>query len=277
MIPPETLLALDRRHLWHPFTQAATAPDPIVVKSARGARLTAADGREYLDLISSWWVTLHGHGNPVIAEAIARQAGELEQVIFAGFTHAPAVELAARLAGARPARLRARRRRPAAGGRRAADPRRGDDRLRPHRCTLRQPEMRRHARPDLPVEGALRRLPAACRDGLPAGALRGLPRRRLRPRLRPRPFLHRQPAGLRRRAGVARPAAGARDRPPAGGDRGRAPRPPAGPRPGRADAGAHLWHHRGGRIRGDGAGLRRGIGPQAESLLPRSRPPDPAA
>ena len=105
MIPAETLLALDRRHLWHPFTQAATAPDPIVVRSARGARLTAADGREYLDLISSWWVTLHGHGNPVIAEAIARQAGELEQVIFAGFTHAPAVELAARLAGALPAGL----------------------------------------------------------------------------------------------------------------------------------------------------------------------------
>ena len=75
------------------------------MKSARGARLTAADGREYLDLISSWWVTLHGHANPVIADAIARQAGELEQVIFAGFTHAPAVELAARLAGVLPAGL----------------------------------------------------------------------------------------------------------------------------------------------------------------------------
>src|SRR5258706_10393568 len=105
MIPAETLLALNRRHVWHPFTQAATAPDPIVAKSARGARLTAADGPEYLDLISSWWVSLHGHGNQVIADAIARQAGELEQVIFAGFTHAPAVELAARLAGVLPAGL----------------------------------------------------------------------------------------------------------------------------------------------------------------------------
>jgi len=61
------------------------------VRAPAAARLTAADGREYLDLISSWWVTLHGHGNQVIADAIARQAGELEQVIFAGFTHAPAV------------------------------------------------------------------------------------------------------------------------------------------------------------------------------------------
>jgi len=102
MIPAETLLALDRRHLWHPFTQAATAPDPIVVRSARGATLTAADGRTYVDLISSWWVTLHGHAEPAIAAAIARQAGELEQVIFAGFTHAPAVELAARLASVLP-------------------------------------------------------------------------------------------------------------------------------------------------------------------------------
>jgi len=90
--------ALDARHVWHPFTQAATAAPPLAVASASGAVLRTEDGRELLDLISSWWVTLHGHGHPVIARAVAEQAGKLEQVIFAGFTHAPAANLAARVA-----------------------------------------------------------------------------------------------------------------------------------------------------------------------------------
>jgi adenosylmethionine---8-amino-7-oxononanoate aminotransferase len=89
--------ALDARHVWHPFTQAETAAPPIVVRAARGSTLIAADGRSYVDLISSWWVTLHGHAEPAIAEAVAAQARTLEQVIFAGFTHEPAVRLAARL------------------------------------------------------------------------------------------------------------------------------------------------------------------------------------
>jgi adenosylmethionine-8-amino-7-oxononanoate aminotransferase len=101
----EELLALDRRHVWHPFTQAATAPAPIPIRSARGAHLIAADGRDYLDLISSWWVTLHGHAHPAIAAAVARQAAELEQVIFAGFTHEPAVQVATRVSALLPAGL----------------------------------------------------------------------------------------------------------------------------------------------------------------------------
>jgi adenosylmethionine-8-amino-7-oxononanoate aminotransferase len=96
------LIQLDRRHLWHPFTQAATAPDPIAIRSGSGSWLTAVDGKRYLDLISSWWVTLHGHAHPAIAEAVAHQARQLEQVIFAGFTHEPAVRLATRLAQALP-------------------------------------------------------------------------------------------------------------------------------------------------------------------------------
>jgi adenosylmethionine-8-amino-7-oxononanoate aminotransferase len=101
----EELLALDRRHVWHPFTQAATAPAPIPIRSARGAHLIAADGRDYLDLISSWWVTLHGHAHPAIAAAVALQAAELEQVIFAGFTHEPAIQVAARVSALLPAGL----------------------------------------------------------------------------------------------------------------------------------------------------------------------------
>jgi adenosylmethionine-8-amino-7-oxononanoate aminotransferase len=84
-------------HLWHPTTQVSTSPPPLQVRRARGCELELADGRWLIDAISSWWVTLHGHGEPAIAAAIARQAQELEQVIFANFSHAPAEELATRL------------------------------------------------------------------------------------------------------------------------------------------------------------------------------------
>lgn len=89
---------LDRAHVWHPFTQAGQDPAPVEIVSGQGAMLKAADGTEYLDLISSWWVNLHGHAHPAIAAAVAEQAARLEQVIFADFTHAPAARLAARLA-----------------------------------------------------------------------------------------------------------------------------------------------------------------------------------
>jgi len=84
-------------HLWHPTTQVATSPEPLPVRAARGCELELADGRRVIDAISSWWVTLHGHGEPAIAAAIARQAQQLEQVIFANFSHQPAEQLATRL------------------------------------------------------------------------------------------------------------------------------------------------------------------------------------
>lgn len=83
--------------IWHPFTQDALDPAPLFIERAQGVYLYTRDGRRLLDAISSWWVTLHGHAHPLIAEAIAEQARKLEQVIFAGFTHGPAEELAARL------------------------------------------------------------------------------------------------------------------------------------------------------------------------------------
>ena len=94
----DALLALDARHVWHPYTQHLHAPAPLPIARAEGAHLVRADGRRVLDAISSWWVTLHGHAHPAIADAIARQAATLEQVIFAGCTHEPAVRLAAALA-----------------------------------------------------------------------------------------------------------------------------------------------------------------------------------
>ena len=86
--------------LWHPCTQMREHPDtlPLVpIAHGEGAWLVDYDGQRYLDAVSSWWTNLFGHGEPRIGTAIARQAQTLEQVMLAGFTHAPAVELAERL------------------------------------------------------------------------------------------------------------------------------------------------------------------------------------
>jgi adenosylmethionine-8-amino-7-oxononanoate aminotransferase len=92
----------DRVHVWHPYTQMQTAPVPIPIARAKGVYLYTEDGRKILDGISSWWVNIHGHSHPRLNEALARQAAEMEHVIFAGFTHRPAAELAERLAALLP-------------------------------------------------------------------------------------------------------------------------------------------------------------------------------
>jgi len=80
--------------VWHPFTQHGLGEPIPRVASARGATLVTEDGREIIDAISSWWVTTHGHGHPRIVAAIQAQAERLDQIIFAGWTHAPAETLA---------------------------------------------------------------------------------------------------------------------------------------------------------------------------------------
>jgi adenosylmethionine-8-amino-7-oxononanoate aminotransferase len=92
------LLARDRRHVWHPFTQHGTAGEPTVITRAKGASLFDAQGREILDLISSWWTCTHGHSHPALNAALARQAELFPHVMFASFTHEPAVDLATALA-----------------------------------------------------------------------------------------------------------------------------------------------------------------------------------
>ncbi len=87
----------DQAVIWHPFTQMQTAPLPIPIVRGTGSLLYDADGNEYIDAISSWWVNLHGHAHPYIADRVAAQLKTLEHVIFAGFTHQPAVELAERV------------------------------------------------------------------------------------------------------------------------------------------------------------------------------------
>jgi adenosylmethionine-8-amino-7-oxononanoate aminotransferase len=83
--------------VWHPFTQHALQPTAIEIARGEGAWLETRDGARLLDMISSWWVVTHGHRHPRIVQAIKDQADRLDQVIFAGFTHAPAEELAQRL------------------------------------------------------------------------------------------------------------------------------------------------------------------------------------
>ncbi len=80
--------------LWHPFTQHGLEPEMTEIAGAEGAWLTTPDGRRILDAISSWWVVTHGHRHPKIIAAIKDQADTLDQVIFAGFTHKPAEDLA---------------------------------------------------------------------------------------------------------------------------------------------------------------------------------------
>jgi adenosylmethionine-8-amino-7-oxononanoate aminotransferase len=93
----KSLLEIDKESVWHPFSPLVGARDPILIESGAGVYIKTPDGRKIIDGVSSWWVNLHGHSNPFIADAISRQASKLEHVIFAGFTHEPAITLTSRL------------------------------------------------------------------------------------------------------------------------------------------------------------------------------------
>jgi len=90
-------LERDRKAIWHPFTPLKGMTEPQMLERAEGVYLYTTEGKRILDVISSWWVNIHGHSHPYIAKAIAEQATQLEHVIFAGFTHEPAIRLAERL------------------------------------------------------------------------------------------------------------------------------------------------------------------------------------
>jgi adenosylmethionine-8-amino-7-oxononanoate aminotransferase len=91
------LVERDLQVIWHPYTQMKTAQPPIPIVRGEGACLYAEDGTKYIDAVSSWWVNIHGHAHPYIAQKVAEQLNKLEHAIFAGFTHPGAVELAERL------------------------------------------------------------------------------------------------------------------------------------------------------------------------------------
>ena len=91
--------------IWHPFTQHGLGEPIPLIERADGAFLHGADGSRWIDAISSWWVTTHGHCHPRIMAAIAGQAQKLDQLIFAGWTHEPAETLAAGLRAIMPETL----------------------------------------------------------------------------------------------------------------------------------------------------------------------------
>lgn len=92
----------DKQYIWHPFTQMQTAPLSIPIVKGEGAYIYTQDGKKILDAVSSWWTNIHGHSHPYIANAVHEQFNTLEHVIFAGFTHPKAVELAERIIGKLP-------------------------------------------------------------------------------------------------------------------------------------------------------------------------------
>ena len=92
-----TIKERDRAVIWHPYTPMKAWPEAIAIVKGEGVYLIDEDGNRYIDAISSWWVNLHGHSHPYIAEKVSEQLSVLEHCIFAGFTHEPAVRLAERL------------------------------------------------------------------------------------------------------------------------------------------------------------------------------------
>jgi adenosylmethionine---8-amino-7-oxononanoate aminotransferase len=92
-----SLTSRDKKIIWHPYTQHKIYPDSIGIVKAKGSYVFDDKGNKYIDALSSWWTCIHGHSHPYIAKKVSAQLNKLEHVIFAGFTHEPAVQLAERL------------------------------------------------------------------------------------------------------------------------------------------------------------------------------------
>ena len=92
----------DKKHIWHPLTQHKLHPDSLPITKAKGAVLYDDKGREYIDGIASWYTAMYGHCNDYILEKVSEQMRQLDQIVFAGFTHEPAVALSEALIGILP-------------------------------------------------------------------------------------------------------------------------------------------------------------------------------
>ena len=83
----------DKKHLWHPLTQHKLHPNHLAITKAKGSVLTDENGKEYIDGIASWYTCMYGHSNDFITSKVKAQLDVLDQVVFSGFTHKPAIEL----------------------------------------------------------------------------------------------------------------------------------------------------------------------------------------
>lgn len=88
-----TLRDRDKKHLWHPLTQHKLHPNTIAITKAKDCILTDEEGNQYIDAISSWYTCMFGHCNPFITGRVSTQMQQLDQIVFSGFTHEPAVKL----------------------------------------------------------------------------------------------------------------------------------------------------------------------------------------
>ncbi len=89
----ESLAERDKKHLWHPLTQHKVSPEMLPIAKAKACLLTDDKGKTYIDAISSWYTAVYGHCNEYITGKVAAQMQDLDQVVFSGFTHKPAIEL----------------------------------------------------------------------------------------------------------------------------------------------------------------------------------------
>lgn len=89
----KTLSQRDQKHLWHPLTQHKSSREMLALVKAKGSLLYDEDGKQYIDGIASWYTSMYGHCNSYITDRVAAQMQQLDQVVFSGFTHQPAVEL----------------------------------------------------------------------------------------------------------------------------------------------------------------------------------------
>ncbi len=97
--------ALDRTHLWHPYSSLSAPPPAYLVRRAHGCLLELDDGRTLIDGMASWWCAIHGYNHPTLNAAIEKQLAEMAHVMFGGITHEPAARLAAQLVALTPAPL----------------------------------------------------------------------------------------------------------------------------------------------------------------------------
>lgn len=95
----------DRKHLWHPLTQHKLHAEHLPIVSAEGVWLYDDQGNKYIDGIASWYTCMYGHSNPKIISAVKQQLGVLDQIVFSGFTHPPAIELSEKLMDILPANM----------------------------------------------------------------------------------------------------------------------------------------------------------------------------